>query len=519
MVFPAKRDDLRTILTKLVLWTLVFSVIFLSFYHSKFNFIELIRGISATFSILIEMYPPDFSGLRHILLLLLETLSMGIISTVIGTFISFFISLLASRNLNTTPLYYPTRALIAFFRSVPELMYALLFVLSIGMGPTAGACALIFSTVGILSKFFSEAIESVDRGQVEAVRATGSNLVGVIRYGIFPQVSPLFIGYILYLLDHNIRVAMILGIVGAGGLGVELISQMRTFNYPKVAAILIVIYIVISLIDFICSYLAGKIIRGTYGKGKYIYLDYALPVLLFIFLPIFSVIFTAFDPVRVLSSFSRIFDLIPQFFRPDFSNLNRDLLLMVETVGMAITGTVLAIVLAVPLGIFSARNIVTIPVLWRVFREISNFLRAIPDVVFAILFMAAVGPGPFAGVLAIGLHTAGFLGKFYAEAIENVNLGVIEAVRAVGARSLQVLRYGFFPQIIPLFNSYNLYLLDRNVRVATVMGIVGAGGIGFELVMSVKLFELSRASALIVLIVTTILLFDFLSSYFRKKIV
>lgn len=510
---------IRSVTTKIIIWTFIVLILYLSFTYSKFNLFELLRGISSTFNLIKEMFPPDFSGIHHIFVLLTETLSMGIISTSIGMIISFFISLFASKNINPTPIYYLVRGLIAVFRAIPELLYALLFVLSLGMGPTAGVVALTFSTIGILSKFFSEAIESVDKGQVEAVKATGSNVIGVIRYGIWPQVIPLFIGYVLYLLDHNIRVAMVLGVVGAGGLGVELVSQMRAFNYPKVAAILIVIFTVISIIDFVCTYLAGRIIKGNFGKDKLAFFDYGLPLTIFVFFPIFASIYTAFDPLSVINSFPRVFELIPPLLNPDFSDLRRDLFLMAETIAMAVAGTTLAVVLAVPLGFLSARNVVMVPFLWRIPREISNILRAIPDIIFAILFMAAVGPGPFSGVLAIALHTAGFLGKFYAEAIENVHLGQIEAVKAVGARSFHVIRFGFFPQIIPLFNSYNLYLLDRNVRVATVMGIVGAGGIGFELVMSVKLFELNRTASLMVLVITTIITFDFVSSYLRKRIV
>jgi phosphonate transport system permease protein len=138
---------------------------------------------------------------------------------------------------------------------------------------------------------------------------------------------------------------------------------------------------------------------------------------------------------------------------------------------------------------------------------------------FALIFVAAVGLGPFAGVLAIAIHTAGFLGKFYAEAIENVDPKPVEAVEATGARFIQRIRHAVFPQVMPLFNSYNLYILDRNIRASTVIGIVGAGGIGFDLVMSMKLFEYQKTATLILIILFTIMLVDGLSSYLRKKVV
>ena len=513
------REELKRKLTALLFWTLLFSFVYASFKFSKVDFAGLVSGFSASYQIIKEMLPPDFSGFWGYLLLSLETVAIGVFGTALGLILSFPISLLASRNLNSTPTYYLARFLVNFFRSIPEVLYALLFVLSMGIGPNAGAFALMFSTVGILSKFFSEAIESVDKEQVKAIRSTGSGFLGVVRYGVLPQVLPLFWGYTLYILDHNIRVAMVLGVVGAGGLGVELMSQMRSFNYQKVATILILIFAIISLIDWICTRLSDRVIKGSFGKGLGGLVDYALVSGLFVVAPLAAVFLTPISPAEAIMGFLKVGDLIKPMLEPNFSGIKKDLLLVLETIAIAFAGTFIAVVISIPLGFLSARNVVRFAPISRFFRELSNFLRAMPELIFAIILMAAVGPGPFAGVLAIGLHTAGLLGKFYAEAIENVNQGVVNAVKATGSDSLNVLRYGFFPQILPLFNSYNLYLIDRNVRAATIMGVVGAGGIGFELVMSIKLLDMERTAALIVYILIAIAVVDYVSSYIRKKIV
>jgi len=140
-------------------------------------------------------------------------------------------------------------------------------------------------------------------------------------------------------------------------------------------------------------------------------------------------------------------------------------------------------------------------------------------VVFALIFVVAVGLGPFAGVLALGVHSAGLLAKFYAEAIENIDTKPKEALEATGARMIQVIRHAVFPLIMPLFNSYNLYILDRNIRTSTVLGIVGAGGIGFELVMGMRLFQYQKILALLIMILGTIFVVDKISEYVIKKIV
>ena len=172
-----------------------------------------------------------------------------------------------------------------------------------------------------------------------------------------------------------------------------------------------------------------------------------------------------------------------------------------------------------PIGVLSARNVVSSKIINNTFRELANFLRAMPELVFALIFVSAVGLGPTAGILAIALHTTGFLGKFYAEAIENSDPKPMEAVEAVGSKFIQKLKYAVIPQVIPLFNSYNLYILDRNIRAATVMGVVGAGGIGFELVMSIRLFEYQKTLTLVLIVLLTIALIDMLSATLRRRLV
>ncbi len=127
--------------------------------------------------------------------------------------------------------------------------------------------------------------------------------------------------------------------------------------------------------------------------------------------------------------------------------------------------------------------------------------------------------GPFAGVFALGLHTAGCLGEFYAEAIGNVDPKAVEAVQASGAGLLQRVSHSIFPQVLPLFNSCNLYILDRNIRYSTIMGLVGAGGIGFELVMTSRMFEYRQMAAMLLIILATVMLVDWRSAYLRKKLV
>ncbi|MEO8038251.1 MAG: phosphonate ABC transporter, permease protein PhnE [Betaproteobacteria bacterium] len=189
-----------------------------------------------------------------------------------------------------------------------------------------------------------------------------------------------------------------------------------------------------------------------------------------------------------------------------------------ETLQIALWGTLLALVLALPLTFLGARNFSPNPVLYHGVRQIFNAVRGINELVFALLFTAAVGLGPFAGVLALAIHGAGMLGKFFCDAIEEVDPGPVEALRATGARPLQIAAFAVLPQVWPSWISAGLYRFETNLRSATVLGMVGAGGIGFELVASMKLFQYEDTAICVLLILAMVMATDALASRLRAKV-
>jgi phosphonate transport system permease protein len=203
---------------------------------------------------------------------------------------------------------------------------------------------------------------------------------------------------------------------------------------------------------------------------------------------------------------------------PDFTDLPRYLALMAQTVATAIWGTFFALVVAAALAPLAARHMTTGPRAYRVAREILSFMRAMPDLLLALVFVAAMGLGPLPGALALGVHTAGFLGKFFAESLERVDLGVVEAVRSAGATPAQVVMYAGWPSILREASGYLLYIMDRNVRMASVLGLVGAGGIGLALHDTLRLFKYDESAALIAVILTVLLAFDYFSTWLRGKL-
>ena len=206
------------------------------------------------------------------------------------------------------------------------------------------------------------------------------------------------------------------------------------------------------------------------------------------------------------------------FFPPNFSQWRFYLTEMVITVQIALWGTALAVVCAVPLGLLCAANIAPVWVRQPV-RRVMDAARAINEMVFAMLFIVAVGLGPFAGVLALWIHTTGILAKLFSEAVEAIDPQPVEGIRATGASSLEEIFYGVIPQVLPLWISYTLYRFESNVRSASVVGMVGAGGIGVVLWEIIRGFQYAETCAVMIIIVVTVSLIDVISARIRKALV
>jgi phosphonate transport system permease protein len=224
-------------------------VLLWSFWGAEFNFTKLGEGTVNMGEFLSRLFPPDFSKLGTITALLIETVQMAIVGTVLGAVLSLLVAFAAASNIAPPWLYYPARWAMNIIRSVPDLVFALMFVSAVGLGPFAGILAMTLGSLGSIGKIFAEAMESVDRGPITAMQAVGASKRQVIQYGILPQAAPLLTSYSLLLFEGNVRGATILGLVGAGGIGLELTTAMRMYNYGHLSAIIICIIVLVTVID------------------------------------------------------------------------------------------------------------------------------------------------------------------------------------------------------------------------------------------------------------------------------
>jgi len=224
------------------------------------------------------------------------------------------------------------------------------------------------------------------------------------------------------------------------------------------------------------------------------------------------------DPLQLFRDWRNMAKVLADFFPPDFREWRSYVVEMGITISIAVWGTALAVLFAIPFGLLCASNVAP----WWIVqpcRRLMDLCRAINELVFAMIFVAAVGLGPFAGVLALFVHTLGILAKLFAEAVEAIDPRPVEGIRATGAHALEEIAYGVIPQVLPLWTSYALYRFESNVRSASVVGLVGAGGIGLVIWEVVRAFQFSQAAAVMLIVLAAVIVIDATSQTLRRALI
>ncbi len=222
------------------------------------------------------------------------------------------------------------------------------------------------------------------------------------------------------------------------------------------------------------------------------------------------------DPRRFADAWPAIKQLSSEMFPPDFRRCQSWFRPLADTLAMSVAGTALAVSLSLPLALLAAHNTTPNPFVYRATRAFLNLLRSIPELIMGIIFVAMVGFGALPGVLAVGLHSVGMIGKFFAESIEHVDPKPIEAARATGASPLQVVFHAILPQAMPQLADTTIYRWEYNFRASTVLGAVGAGGIGFELIAALRVLEYAQVSAILICILICVTVVDGMGGTLRN---
>lgn len=523
---------------------------------------SLIAGLGDVGNLLARMLPPRLVNPGRVVSLALETFLIALLGTVLATAASIPLGAVAARNISPNRLLAAAaRGLISVCRAIPDLVFAAIFVRAIGIGILPGVMAIALHSIGMVGKLFADSIENLDESPRLATEAVGATRLQAFVTGVCPQVMPSLLGTFLYRLDINLRTSVVLGFVGAGGIGFALRDAFGGLLYSQALGIVIVIIVMIALFEFVSGRIRSSLLgeaaalpaHGWVGLGKlrpatgrftrplrraaasdtpaaggslrppWTHRRLTAAFYLVLFLGLVTYSFGGLD-----ISFLELFRAIPEIwlvagrlFPPEFGNgLGPQIVsAMLETIAIGFVATVIGATMAVPIALLAARNVAPARWIYAAARYGLVIWRGIPELILAVIFVSAIGLGPMAGALALSIYSVGFLAKLVSDSLEEVRPGPREAVMATGATRGQEVVSSLLPQALPAMAGHMLYVLDINIRSSTILGLVGGGGIGFLLFNSLRVLQWEVTGAILILIFATVYSIERFSGWLRTQLI
>ncbi|MER8069919.1 phosphonate ABC transporter, permease protein PhnE [Streptomyces sp. NPDC094034] len=473
-----------------------------------------------------------------------------------------------------------SRTVIVLCRAVPEVVFAIAAFRIFGLGGMTGVLALGIHSVGMVGKLYADAVEQIDEGPRTALRAAGATRPQQIAGAVLPQVLPSLVATALHRLDINLRISAVLGFVGVNGLGYALASAIGTLDYPRAMALALVLLLLCfaaesvsgairrTLLHDVTAGRTRKRFRPTTGKvtakvagtgagpaaGTMAGTASADPrapgraprpgspaapaapavrrisphwdarrVRRLVWLLLTAALVVA-SAARLDISWHTLwrgagsfFPTLGDFLPPGTGGITGQLVAdLWTTLQIALAGTLIGLVLALPLGALAARNVVRSVRVSRCFRTLILLIRGIPELILAVVFVVVTGLGGVAGALALGIGSVGLLGKLVADSLEEIDPGPARALIACGARRHQVFFGAILPRAWPAVVGHLLYQLDVNIRSATLLGIVGAGGIGYDLLNAARVLQFPVVTTVVLMVLAAVLLVEGLAMWVRK---
>ena len=531
------------------------------------------RACVSMWAFIQSLFPPDLSPgfLTVVLAALGQTVAIAAASTLLSVTFGLLLGVLATGTLWRRGILLAgesasvsafllagasraARALLSFLRAVPDLIWAVMFVVAVGLGPLAGMLALSVSYTGVMGRVYADVFEDVDSRPLEALQSTGATRAQIFLRGIWPQAASLITAYTLYSFECCVRAATVLGFVGAGGIGYEINLSMRLFDYGQVLTLMLALVALLAAIDAFSRRVRLRIREGAfagklYKKPKFLRVPLRSRPLPTNRAEAYGI--TAVAVVVAAWSFysigitqgalfeaglaGRVVRFIGGMFPPDLDPafLKSLAVPLIQTIGISVMGTIIGIAIGAALALPATSTLVFVErdkagkdsfieralrrFIYYPARLALNVLRSIPELVWVLICILAVGLGAFAGTLAIGLHTGGVLGKLYAETLEEAPARPIEALRASGARPLQLLIWGIIPQVRPLLVSYTVLRWEANLRISTILGLVGGGGLGQALYNKVQLGFYPQVATIIAIIYMLVIATEWLGERWRER--
>lgn len=491
-----------------------------------------------------------------LLWLIALTVGLVLVGTLLAAVLSVPIAYLAASN--TTPgngWRAAARFIGVLTRALPDVVLAMAFVLMFSLGTLPGILAIGIHSIGMISKMFADAIEQIDEGPRLAIRAAGGSKLQEFSAGILPQVLPSWVATVLHRNDINLRGSVVLGYVGVAGLGLEMSYAFKSLNYGKGLGIALVIFLLCVAMEIISSLVRGAMLgqerqtrswidrlihprlgattaaastrRAAWAASpqtavrrpwtpERVRNTAAGAVAVLVVLG--SVFVSDINWLDFVTFWAKLPEVAAKFWPPSFGSYDAAAMIdaMRDTVAIALAATVLTLLPSIVLGSLAARNVAPGAGVRGTARFLLVGIRGIPELILAIVLVVITGLGPQAGVIALAIGGIGLLGKLIADSFEEVDRGPERALRAVGATRMQTYTAATVPQGMQALIGHSFYMLDTNIRAATILGIVGGGGVGYYLLNASQGSRYETVTAIVLMILVTVLVVEGLAMWMRK---
>ena len=496
---------------------LVISIIFLisisfEFYSSN----DFSVGFSRIQNLLKRMFPIDFSILNELKQPILETINIALFSTILALFTALLVLPLTTNvlfKLKVIPRI--ISAIFSIFRTIPFLIIAAILVSLFSTGVFSGFICMYIINLLTASKLLKEYAEEVDVKHLEAIECLGVSKFAIYKTAIISNLKPVIISVYFLMLESSIRGASVLGLVGAGGIGQRLWQELNHLRYDRVSLIILILILLIFIMDMISYYFRSREYKINVTYNDFILKKYSVKVILPAVL-LGSVIYVSkfvnITNERFLLGLKQLKVLIIGLFHPDTNYFGKMLSELLVSLEIALFATIFAAITAIFTSYFSSVNLFGKynAVICKV---VINILRTFPPIIVALIFFRGFGPGMISSFFALYIYT-----KMYSEVLESIQENILLTTKSLGLGSfvsyIKIIFNGYFPEFISIV----LYRFESNIKNSTILGMVGAGGIGHLLVNNIEYRNWNRISTLLIGLCITIIIIENISYIIRIKV-
>lgn len=503
---------------------LILVLIFLG-YKVDFSFVRLYKGIPSMLNLIQRMLRPNLSYSSEVFEKLIETIQIAIVSSIMGVILAVPFSLLTANNIALNKyLGSVLSTIFSFFRTIPSLIWASLLVSVFSIGKFSGIIALTIIAFLMSLKLFREYIESINENQLNSTRSVGANPIQVLKYCVLPNMAQLSTSVFFIVFETNIRSATILGLVGAGGIGQIMWRDLNHLRYDNLATLILILFFTILLIDIASLAIRNALKKSSirfksiksYKTFKLTKLILTPIIMIGLLIVLYKSLNISYD--RLLLGIGQGQQIISRMIKIDITYFPKLIAGIQESLFIALFATIVGALFAIVISYLTAYNTSPKRRVSLLFKAIINILRTFPSIITAIIFFRGVGAGPLAGAMALSIYTTGVLTKMYSEVLESTEKNIKDSVIVTGASNIEAYVNGLIPHTFPTFLSLALYRLESNIRTSTILGIIGAGGIGTALSQNISWRNWEKVGFLLLGISIMVIVIDKTSQYIRRKL-